>query len=282
MKNDLALRRMLIEGDVLIFDRGFRDVIGHIKHEYKLETMMPHLLGNDKRQFSAKEANESRLCTKLRWVVEVVNGVLKNCFRALDNRVQNKSLTHYLDDIRIAGALINKFHKRYVSDQLCSKEMAEIMGKRVNTANDLMTKVKTTYSKIQKDFKPINSKDDLNDFPSLSLDVLVHKIAFGTYQMRNSLSYLAEHFNENGGKFEASVYYDIKSSLKIITARIQSRHSSSKNPNNKYKVYVSYAPKNQSVENSSDGSELIKGSFHLLFIFFLAIHIIISYHRLVL
>lgn len=56
---------------------------------------MPHLLEKNQKQFTAKQANESRLCTKTRWVVEATNSLLKQKFRALDSTVQNKQLPHF-------------------------------------------------------------------------------------------------------------------------------------------------------------------------------------------
>ena len=71
----------------MIVDRGFRDAIQILKDKYKINTMMPNLLPKNQKQFTTEEANSSRLCTKMRWVIESVNGLLKECFRALDSRV---------------------------------------------------------------------------------------------------------------------------------------------------------------------------------------------------
>ena len=105
MKTDVNLKRVLIEGDILIFDRGFRGVLEPLHNKYKFKTILPCFLPKGQKQFTTEEANRSRLCTKIRWVIEVVNGLLKECYRALDNRVENKSLNHYLTDFRIAGDL---------------------------------------------------------------------------------------------------------------------------------------------------------------------------------
>lgn len=103
---------LLRDGDVLIFERGFRDAISSLESDYKLQTKMPNLLEKGQKQFTTMQANESRLCTKTRWVVEATNSLLKQKFRTLDYTVQIKSLSHLLLDFRIAGALINRFGKR--------------------------------------------------------------------------------------------------------------------------------------------------------------------------
>lgn len=64
--NDKALTALLKEGDYLILDRGFKDAEDWLKTNYKLETMLPKMLKKGQKQFTTIEANESRLCTKLR------------------------------------------------------------------------------------------------------------------------------------------------------------------------------------------------------------------------
>ena len=84
------LVKLLKEEDFFIVDRGFRDAIQILKEKYKIKTIMPSLLPKNKKQLTAEEANNSRLCTKMRWVIESINGLLKECFRALDNRVETR------------------------------------------------------------------------------------------------------------------------------------------------------------------------------------------------
>ena len=101
-----CLSRLLNSGDVFILDRGFRDCISDL-NEHGYQTKMPALLGKNQKQLTTMEANESRLVTKLRYVVEVTNCFCKRSFQAL-REVQNQSLKHTIEDYKIAGALINK------------------------------------------------------------------------------------------------------------------------------------------------------------------------------
>ena len=44
---------------------------------------MPHFLNDKQKQFKTEQANQSRLCTKIRFVVEAVNGILKKSLEQL-------------------------------------------------------------------------------------------------------------------------------------------------------------------------------------------------------
>jgi hypothetical protein len=100
---------------------------------------MPALLGKNQKQLTTMEANESRLVTKLRYVVEVTNCFCKRSFQAL-REVQNQSLKHTIEDYKIAGALINKFNKRLISDGDC-EEVADKMLETLNQPNELKQKI---------------------------------------------------------------------------------------------------------------------------------------------
>ena len=126
LETDSDLVKLFKEDDILFVDRGFRDAIKILNEKYKMKTMMPNLLHKTQKQFTSEEANNSRLCTKMRWVIESVNGLLKECFKALDNRVENKALKHFLTDLRIAGKYVNKYiNKILYLNYICSKMLKE-------------------------------------------------------------------------------------------------------------------------------------------------------------
>ena len=64
------------QGDVLVVGRGFRDV-ADLLEDFGIKSHMPHFLTKSQKQLSTEEANETRLVTKVRWVVESVNGRVK-------------------------------------------------------------------------------------------------------------------------------------------------------------------------------------------------------------
>ena len=77
MKNDTErLKTWLSDGDIFVLDRGFRDCTD-ILQQLGFRTQMPCYLDKGKKQHTTEEANKSRMVTKVRWVVESVNGRIK-------------------------------------------------------------------------------------------------------------------------------------------------------------------------------------------------------------
>ena len=71
--------------DLFIMDRGFRDILDYLD-SIGIEAKMPAYLEKNKKQHDDLEANEFRLITKIRWVVETANGVIKS-WKYFDNVV---------------------------------------------------------------------------------------------------------------------------------------------------------------------------------------------------
>ena len=128
LSEDKSLSALLKENDIFLLDRGFRDCLKEFEEKYKLFTKMPSLMARDEKQLDSKSANQTRFVTKCRWVVEVVNSFLRT-FKAL-KQVPNKSLPHVFQDFKIAGALINKFFKRLISDEEDSDTIIQSMKKK--------------------------------------------------------------------------------------------------------------------------------------------------------
>lgn len=64
-------KSLLEDGDVLILDREFRDVVGDLETK-GFKVLMPSLKGK-RNQLSTEEANHSRRVTAIRWPVEAKN-----------------------------------------------------------------------------------------------------------------------------------------------------------------------------------------------------------------
>ncbi|CAF0918056.1 unnamed protein product [Brachionus calyciflorus] len=90
------------------------------------------------------------------------------------------------------------------------------------------------------EFVNLNDVDLVQDFPRLSYEYILENITFGSYQLKQSLGYLAEHFDINGKlimkKDKHNSVIILKKNSRVIKGKIQSRHSWSVN----YKVNVSY------------------------------------------
>ena len=134
LANNKAFRELLLPNDLLILDRGFRDVIDTLEKKYKVRTIMPYC--SNEQQLTTLQANFTRLVTKIRWAIEVVNGLFKNEFKAIE-KCRNTMLNHIFKDYRIAASLINCFFSRLVSDKEDGKEIAKIMKDKLYNKNDL-------------------------------------------------------------------------------------------------------------------------------------------------
>ena len=184
-----GLRKFLKEGDVFVLDRGFRDIKEKLE-ERNFKILMPALKGK-RKQLSTKESNESRFVTKIRWAVESVHGVLKQKYRLLDHKIDNKLIPKTGLYFRIASFLNNTFGKRLQSDVDNFDDILKRMHSQRNVQNTLAPEVEEKgWLRRKLPFKSVTSEDIL-DFPETTERDL--KILFtGTYQLAQAVSYLAE------------------------------------------------------------------------------------------
>ncbi|CAF1124700.1 unnamed protein product [Brachionus calyciflorus] len=127
---------------------------------------------NGQKQLNWSQGNETRLVTKCRYIIEVINRIFKQQFKAL-KETQNSMLSHIFDDFRIAASLINGFFSERISDK-----------EDLTSSQNLYTKIK----ELQAD-----------GFPKPDVETLRKKITFGCYQLEQALRYLFEHFSANEG-----------------------------------------------------------------------------------
>jgi hypothetical protein len=76
---------MLLKEDILLLDRGFRDVALELKQKYNLNPKLPTCVPPERKQLTTRKANESRFVTKCRWVIEVINSYFSQSYNALKN-----------------------------------------------------------------------------------------------------------------------------------------------------------------------------------------------------
>jgi hypothetical protein len=243
-KNCKDLQELLKPNDHLIVDRGFRDYINTLQNKYQLNTHMPSCIPPKQKQLTTFQANTSRFVTKCRWVVEVINGKLKTQFRANDKPHFNVTLSHTMDDLRISAALLNKFSSEYKSDKDNEITIINNMMTKLNTNNKLETifldhhidKKRTMFTKL--------SSDSIQSFPRLDMKTIINTITLGTYQLKQSVSYIHENFDQSGDKIIETFddptsiltnYYD--EHTRLLRTRIQSRHKN----NTKYNSYIAYS-----------------------------------------
>ena len=102
----------IADHDIVVVDRGFRDSTG-VMQALDVDVCMPEFL-NGRRQFDAFEANRPRFISKIRWVVESANGRVKH-FKLLNQTIQNSTIPHVRDYLKIACALLNAYHAPVMS-----------------------------------------------------------------------------------------------------------------------------------------------------------------------
>ena len=189
MCKNKELRELHKPKDLMILDRGFRDVVRELKSDYELDVKMPICVPNSRKdgRLTTLEANMSRFVTKIRYIIEVINGVFKNSFKALDSII-NKRIKNIINDYRIAAALINAFHKRRFTDGAAAVEVAKLMKAKKNTKNLLETGTKKFV--LGKNFVKLDALN-INDFPKIeNISDIERYITFRSYQLKQAESYI--------------------------------------------------------------------------------------------
>jgi len=175
------------------------------------------------------EANNSRLITKIRWVIEALNGLIKQ-WKYFSNVVPNKNIPFIEKDFKIVCSLINRFYSdRVKSDVEKESLMANNMLSKLNQKNTLKDEVESIKTTKRQN---VHENPRLISFPSLSEEYLLD-LSFGTYQMQQAYSYVMDHLNENG-KYIFEMFKDKPNILKV---KIKSRHSNQ----TVYKSYIDYS-----------------------------------------
>ena len=109
-----GLRNLVRENNIMILDWGFRDVRNGVESK-NIKVMIPALKGK-REQFTTEELNFSRYVTTIRWAVEAVHSILKQQYRFLDNKLDNKLLSHIGTYFRITSFVHNRFGNMLQSD----------------------------------------------------------------------------------------------------------------------------------------------------------------------
>lgn len=181
--------------DILIVDRGFRDSFVHLSNLgfiVKMPACSVH------PQLSTKEANESRLVTKVRFEVEKINGVMKNTWKHFSKVIETYYIPHILRDFEIGAALLNRLAKPFVEREN-AEQVAERMLSRMDKVNALSQAIcnrKVGLGRVvsNKQYEPLVSH---NGFPKLSTDDLF-LVSFGPYQINQARYYLHDHLELHG------------------------------------------------------------------------------------
>ncbi|CAF3020910.1 unnamed protein product [Rotaria sp. Silwood2] len=101
------LSNLCQDDDIQIVDRGFRDVAAEFE-ALGYDMKMPGLLDKNDKQLSTNDANESRLISKCRWVVESFHARFKK-WRFFSERIDQSFLLNIGKLTRIVAACLNKY-----------------------------------------------------------------------------------------------------------------------------------------------------------------------------
>ncbi|CAC5392909.1 unnamed protein product [Mytilus coruscus] len=108
LKSNIEEIKVWVEkDDVFVIDRGFRDSIEALE-ELGIQAEMPHFMKKGEKQMTTEDANDCRLVTKIRWVVESANARIKQ-WRYLDNVLPTNQVSHIGEYVCIVCAISNKF-----------------------------------------------------------------------------------------------------------------------------------------------------------------------------
>lgn len=223
--------------DIFILDRGFRDALDELQSA-GYSAKVPITCSRTHTQLSTEEANESRKVTMCRWVVETINGRLKNQFKLLRHTANNRALGHLFDEIKIAGALLNAFGRPLTDHRLVADILREIEDRSSseNVLSDYI--IAKNINARRAIFHTITANElEVNDFPRLSIDDLII-YALGTYQLKQARSYYGEQLKEDGA-YRIEVCRDVAlqdlrrynitaTNPWLLRGRIQSRHRQSR------------------------------------------------------
>jgi len=230
---------------VVVVDRGFRNVVPHLEKQGNLTLKMPTV--SNGKQDSVQQANNSRLVTKVRWVVEAYHGRFKK-FKFFENRQRPSFILHYQQLLQILTSALNAFRPPLYDtsiDQGTHQRVATEMLRRSRlTENPLALKVAkgplSAKGRKWEEVIAIVGSDEIDlaavgavpNFPQLTEDYIKDTITLGSYQVKQAAHYADEHLAADG-LFRIMIHHEADN---LIRARLQSRHQNS----TKYFLWIEY------------------------------------------
>lgn len=198
---------------------------------------------NSAKQFTTSEANQSRIVTMLRWVVEAVNGRVKNMFKFFSGTIPITYLPKLGDWFKIACALCNAFCPNIFNEKDDHMILADRALERAKQSNELQLKVITEKLDTKTACWLPASMETFPNFPALSLADLKN-ITLGVYQVNLAEYYAAQQVKAKG--FEMQIHKDVGS---LIRGQIKSRFSKKI-----HKLWIEF-------DNEKEGAAAITGYY---------------------
>lgn len=159
-----------------------------------------------------------------RWVVESVNGRIKNVFPFFKHMIEGSYVPKIMRFNRIACAIINKYFPLLFGNKEFHNVISEVcVDNVVPQSNALKEEIERLGVKRMTTRWEKASASSVVEFPKLSMEDL-QKITLGTYQIKIAERYIQCHLKAEP-EFGIFIHRDMED---IIRARIQSRFSKSK------------------------------------------------------
>ena len=218
-------------GDTIILDRGFRDVLSMLSNN-GFKPVMPSYMPAGLSQLPPTLANQDRLCTKTRWVVEAYHGRLKQWRFFKETLPSNYFVTTIGKVMQLISACLNLFRpclsiadekdRAMASNMMACLLSSSALVQQVEHDPVMLRRSKATWVKL--------SSCDVA-FPEVSLQMM-QILTCGIYQVKQAERYIHEHLSESGD-YEVWV-----SQLEenLIRCQIKSRHKSQV----KYHCFIRY------------------------------------------
>ncbi|XP_063373452.1 uncharacterized protein LOC134661345 [Cydia amplana] len=206
------------DGDVFLMDRGYRDVVPYLQNK-GMHCKMPEVLARGQQQLSTEAANKSRIITKTRWIVEARNGHLKSIFKFFDGLIPMAQLNHLNDFLKIAGAIINRYHVNIYMEDATVRLARELLN-RIHDINVMQARVEADVNLTRRNANwNLLNENHFPQFPRLDMAYL-KRLTIGIYQINLSPAYIQDKMDmDNNDVFE----FDELNEHGLIRMRIRSR-----------------------------------------------------------
>jgi len=158
---------------------------------------MPFFGDRPSTSLTTQPANSSRLVTKVRYIVEVINGRINKRFKYFDKTIRNNTVHTLFLDFPIVCALLNFLFKPSSPASPLDHVIVFRMLSFASRANALSVVVEQErLNALTSRFTRLESSV-LDEFPRLEeSDLKVYTC--GTYALKIAHRYYADHLNENG------------------------------------------------------------------------------------
>lgn len=157
-----------------------------------------------------------------RWVVEAVNGRLKNTFPFFKHMIEGTYVPKIMRFVRISCAIINKYFPPLFVNKEFHKTIATISKNGYPTTNELKTEIEQLGIQRMTTRWQKACESVVNNFPLLTMDDL-KRITLGSYQITIAGKYIEQHMKDDS-RFGIFIH---RENNEIIRAKIQSRFSKS-------------------------------------------------------